>query len=101
VNLPHIGFRDGIGRQLAVEGIVQIQFHCIYFRSLAADMSIRKFRLHLFCASVFPIDFKALLYLADEAYNKKMKIEDKMLDTKYAYETFSNRKSGNQNNFYH
>jgi predicted DNA-binding WGR domain protein len=36
------------------------------------------------------MDFEALLYLADEAYNKKMKTENEMLDTKLSYETFSN-----------
>jgi predicted DNA-binding WGR domain protein len=36
------------------------------------------------------MDFEALLSLADEAYNKKMKTEDEMLDTKLSYETFSN-----------
>lgn len=37
------------------------------------------------------MDFEPLLYLADEAYNKKMKTEDGWLDTKFSYETFSNR----------
>jgi predicted DNA-binding WGR domain protein len=36
------------------------------------------------------MDFEALLYLADEAYNKKMKTEDENLDTKLSFETFSN-----------
>lgn len=36
------------------------------------------------------MDFEALLYLAGEAYNKKMKTENGILDTKYSYETFSN-----------
>ena len=36
------------------------------------------------------MDFEALLYLADEAYNKKMKTEEENLDTKLSFETFSN-----------
>ena len=36
------------------------------------------------------MDFEALLYLADDAYNKKMKTEDKKIDTKLSFETFSN-----------
>jgi len=36
------------------------------------------------------MDFEALLYLADEAYNKKMKTEDEMLEAELSYETFSN-----------
>jgi len=36
------------------------------------------------------IDFEPLLYLADEAYNKKLKTEDEFIDTKVSFETFSN-----------
>ena len=36
------------------------------------------------------MDFEALLYIADEAYNKKMKTEDENLETKLSFETFSN-----------
>jgi predicted DNA-binding WGR domain protein len=36
------------------------------------------------------MDFEPLLYLADEAYNKKMKTDDEYLDTKLSFETFSN-----------
>ena len=36
------------------------------------------------------MDFEALLYLADEAYNQKMKTTDQHLDTKLSLETFSN-----------
>ena len=36
------------------------------------------------------LDFEALIYLAEHAYNKKLKTEDEEIDTKYSYETFSN-----------
>ena len=36
------------------------------------------------------MDFEPLLYLADEAYNKKAKTEDESLDTELSFETFSN-----------
>jgi hypothetical protein len=36
------------------------------------------------------IDFEALLYLADEAYNKKLKTEGEIIETKLSFETFSN-----------
>jgi predicted DNA-binding WGR domain protein len=36
------------------------------------------------------MDFEPLLYLADEAYTKKMKTEGEYLDTKLSFETFSN-----------
>lgn len=36
------------------------------------------------------IDFEALLYLADEAYNKKLKTEGEFIETKLSFETFSN-----------
>lgn len=36
------------------------------------------------------MDFEAILYLAEEAYNEKLNSEDEMLDTKFSYETFSN-----------
>lgn len=36
------------------------------------------------------MDFEALLYLADEAYNKKMKTEGEFIETKLSLETFSN-----------
>lgn len=38
------------------------------------------------------MDFEALLYLADEAYNKKMGTEDENLFTRLSFETFSNEK---------
>lgn len=38
------------------------------------------------------MDFEALLYLADEAYNKKMGTEDENLFTKLSFETYSNKK---------
>lgn len=38
------------------------------------------------------MDFEALLYLADEAYNKKMGTEDENLFTKLSFETYSNEK---------
>src|SRR5688500_17473192 len=37
------------------------------------------------------LDFEPLLYLADEAYNKKMKTEDEILETELSFETFSNK----------
>jgi predicted DNA-binding WGR domain protein len=37
------------------------------------------------------MDFEPLLYLADEAYNKKMKTEGETLDTELSFETFSNK----------
>jgi predicted DNA-binding WGR domain protein len=36
------------------------------------------------------MDFEALLYLADEAYNKKLKTEGEFIETKLSFETFSN-----------
>ncbi len=36
------------------------------------------------------LDFEALLYLADEAYNKKKKTEGEFIETKLSFETFSN-----------
>jgi len=36
------------------------------------------------------MDFEALLYLADEAYNKKLKTEEEFIETKLSFETFSN-----------
>jgi len=36
------------------------------------------------------MDFEALLYLADEAYNKKMKTEGEFIETKLSFETYSN-----------
>ena len=36
--------------------------------------------------------FEALLYLADEAYNKKLKTEGEFIETKLSFETFSNTK---------
>jgi predicted DNA-binding WGR domain protein len=36
------------------------------------------------------MDFEALLYLADEAYNKKLKTEDECIETTLSVETFSN-----------
>lgn len=36
------------------------------------------------------MDFEALLYLADEAFNKKMKTEGEFIETKLSFETFSN-----------
>ncbi len=36
------------------------------------------------------IDFEALLYLADDAYNKKLKTEDECIETNLSFETFSN-----------
>ena len=36
------------------------------------------------------MDFEALLYLADEAYNKKLKTEREFIETKLSFETFSN-----------
>lgn len=36
------------------------------------------------------IDFEALLYLADEAYNKKLKTHGEFLETNRSFETFSN-----------
>lgn len=36
------------------------------------------------------MDFEALLYLADEAYNKKIKTEGEFIETKLSFETFSN-----------
>lgn len=38
------------------------------------------------------MDFEALLYLADEAYNQKMGTEDENLFTRLSYETYSNEK---------
>lgn len=38
------------------------------------------------------MDFEALIYLADEAYNKKLKTKDEFIETKYSFETFSNAK---------
>lgn len=37
------------------------------------------------------MDFEAILYLADEAYNEKIDTEDEMLETTFSYETFSNK----------
>lgn len=37
------------------------------------------------------MEFEAILYLADEAYNEKTNTEDEILDTKFSYETFSNK----------
>ena len=39
------------------------------------------------------IDFEPLLYLADKVYNKKLKTEDEFIDTKYSFETFSNKEA--------
>jgi predicted DNA-binding WGR domain protein len=36
------------------------------------------------------IDFEALLYLADNAYNKKLKTDDEFIETKLSFETCSN-----------
>ncbi len=36
------------------------------------------------------MDFEALLYLADEAYNKKLKTDGEFIETKLSFETFSN-----------
>ena len=36
------------------------------------------------------MDFEALIYLADEAYNKKLKTEGEFIETKLSFETFSN-----------
>ncbi|HYG38959.1 MAG TPA: DUF4240 domain-containing protein [Cytophagales bacterium] len=36
------------------------------------------------------IDFEALLYLAGDAYNKKLKTEGEFINTKLSFETFSN-----------
>ena len=36
------------------------------------------------------LDFEALLYLADDAYNKKLNTEEEFIDTKLSFETFSN-----------
>ena len=36
------------------------------------------------------MDFEALLYLADEAYNKKLKTEGEFIETKLSFETYSN-----------
>lgn len=36
------------------------------------------------------LDFEALLYLADEAYNKKLKTDGEFIETKFSFETFSN-----------
>ncbi len=37
------------------------------------------------------MDFEALLYLADEAYNKKLKTEGEFIETTLSFETFSNK----------
>ncbi len=39
------------------------------------------------------IDFEPLLYLANDAYNKKSKTEGEFIDTKLSFETFSNIKN--------
>lgn len=39
------------------------------------------------------MDFEPLLYLADEAFNKKMKTEGEFIDTKLSFETFSNKEA--------
>ena len=36
------------------------------------------------------MDFEALLYLADEAYNNKLKTEGEFTETKLSFETYSN-----------
>lgn len=36
------------------------------------------------------LEFEALLYLANDAYNKKNNTTDENLDTKFSFETFSN-----------
>jgi len=36
------------------------------------------------------LDFEPLLYLAEEAYNKKLKTDGEFIETKYSFETFSN-----------
>jgi len=41
------------------------------------------------------MDFEALLYLPDEAYNKKTKTEDYDYQTKFDYETYSNKEGWN------
>jgi len=43
------------------------------------------------------MDFEALLYLADEAYNKKLKTEGEFIETKLSFETFSNTEKWNSN----
>lgn len=37
------------------------------------------------------LEFEAILYLADEAYIEKLNTDDEMSDTKFSYETFSNK----------
>jgi len=39
------------------------------------------------------MDFEPLLYLADEAYNKKMKTEGGFIETELSFETFSNKEA--------
>ena len=39
------------------------------------------------------LEFEAILYLAEEVYNKKRKTEDEYLKTKYSYESFSNEEA--------
>jgi predicted DNA-binding WGR domain protein len=41
------------------------------------------------------MDFEALLYLPDEAYNKKTKTEDYHYQTKFSFETYSNKEGWN------
>ena len=41
------------------------------------------------------MDFEALLYLPDEAYNKKTKTEDYDYETKFDFETYSNKEGWN------
>ncbi|MOA60984.1 hypothetical protein D3C78_1860140 [compost metagenome] len=43
------------------------------------------------------MDFEPLLYLADEAYNKKLKTEGEFIETKLSFETFSNVEKWNSN----